>query len=170
MGSPIRKCKDCGAEREDMDDVCCPKCKPRKTRMTRLEEIEARCNAATDGPWEDHNWDKMERPHVVAHKLWNGVDHCNGHFDVPCTFENTSFIAHSRQDIPYLISEIRKRDRALEVAKEALGFYANDDLYWDHREGQPGTFEFFESTIACDEGRTANEALAEIEKVMGEKC
>lgn len=58
-----------------------------------LDEIDATARAATPGPWEHHNWDPMERPHVVAHSLWNGKDSCNGHFDVPCTPGNTAHIA-----------------------------------------------------------------------------
>lgn len=71
--------------------------------MGRIDDIKRRAEAATEGPWEEHNWDVMEKPHVVAPSEHDGKKHCDGHFDVPLTPEDADFIAHSREDIPWLV-------------------------------------------------------------------
>ena len=59
------------------------------------------------------------------------------------------------------------RDEALRVAREALGFYADRDSYY---EGSPGN-EVPEEGFAwqCDMGDKAAEALRQIKELMGEK-
>ena len=95
-----------------MDTFSSPK-GAQTVKKTYLDECLERASKATEGPWEDHNWDMMERPHVVAHSLWNGKDSCNGHFDVPCTPENTEFIAHARTDVPELAKRLKKASHFL---------------------------------------------------------
>ena len=56
----------------------------------RIDEIRARCDAATPGPWE------------LDQDVWHG-DECIAEINRPA---NAAFIAHSRDDIPYLLSEI----------------------------------------------------------------
>ena len=99
------------------------------TPQDRIKEIAERAENATKGKWEDHNWDVMERPHVVAHSLWNGKDTCNGHFDVPCTPENASFIANAKQDIQFLLSHIKRLEESLGIARDGLkdGCYCIDE-------------------------------------------
>lgn len=70
----------------------------------KLEDIRKLCDEATPGPWEHHNWDKMEAPHVVAPTLWDGKSSCDGSFDVPRTYENAAFIAASRTLMPKLLA------------------------------------------------------------------
>ncbi len=73
-----------------------------------LKEVKQRCEAATEGPWEDHNWDVMEKPHVVARTLWDGKSHCDGSFDIPCTKGNAAFVAHARQDVEALRNMVQQ--------------------------------------------------------------
>ena len=69
-----------------------------------LKEIEDRCNKATTGPWKS---------------MIEGRDHTSGdsfimtggediYIDSPLLDNNQDFIANAKQDIPKLISEIRK--------------------------------------------------------------
>lgn len=85
--------------------------------MINLKELRELAVKAMPGPWEHHNWDVMERPHIVAHSLWNGKDHCNGHFDIPCTTHNTEYIAALSPDTTLKLIE------AIEVMTEALWYY-----------------------------------------------
>lgn len=126
------------------------------TTQERIKKIAERVEKATPGEWEEHNWDVMERPHVVAHSLWNGKDTCNGHFDVPCTPENTSFIAHAKQDLPFLLSHIKRIEADLAIARESLEWYS-DGLY-------PGD-ESMVDEINLRSGRRARECLAKLSRV-----
>jgi len=69
-----------------------------------LKEIEERCNKTTKGPWES---------------MIEGRDHTSGdsfimtggediYINNPLFDNNQDFIANAKQDIPKLISEIRK--------------------------------------------------------------
>ena len=69
-----------------------------------LKKIEDRCNKATKGPWKS---------------MIEGRDHTSGdgfimtggediYIDNPLLDNNQDFIANAKQDIPKLISEIRK--------------------------------------------------------------
>jgi hypothetical protein len=97
----------------------------------RLAEIEARAEAATGGPWEVHDVDdwmcmcatyitgqngpdtdlffrtgEPESPHdqIVAVTLLQTPRVC----DHKLSDENSSFIAHARADIPYLLAEVKR--------------------------------------------------------------
>ena len=76
--------------------------------LNYLDEIEARCNAASSGPWIS---------------FIEGIDHTSGSDFIMtgtpeergedielsgATHEDQIFIAHARQDIPALIGEIRR--------------------------------------------------------------
>jgi hypothetical protein len=75
---------------------------------SRLAEIEARANEAEQGPWElsfdDGYYIESERGAIV-----DDIGSAN----------NGYFIAHSREDIPFLLDEI-KRLRGLLVSEDAL--------------------------------------------------
>lgn len=68
--------------------------------MNRIEEIKARCEAATKGPWIKIN-DQL-RHGVTAGLI--GVIHV---YD-----EDADFIAHSREDIPFLLAELDRLTEA----------------------------------------------------------
>lgn len=68
--------------------------------MDRLDEIQARCDAATLGPWEFTPGGAIYHDplKLIAHVLGSGED----------SVSNASFIAHSREDIPYLLAEVKR--------------------------------------------------------------
>ena len=79
----------------------------------RLNEIEARANAATEGPW-----------FVSDDAVW--VDRGEGNADgitgplAPWCFGEADFIAHARADVPWLIEQVRKRDNALRAVLDLI--------------------------------------------------
>ena len=89
--------------------------------MTRLQAITKRCEGATKGEWSAT---KRQRKHMGPfeyefHLGINKVGHTIGEIGEE---SNAEFIAHSREDIPYLLSEIQRLRGALE-------FYATKDNY-----------------------------------------
>lgn len=81
-----------------------------------LEHLKSLCEKATKGPWQDHNWDPMERPHVVADALGGG-SHCRGQADIPATAHDAAFIAASRTAVPELIREVERLRVVVEAAR-----------------------------------------------------
>lgn len=73
--------------------------------MNRLDEIEARANAATEGPWNVF-MDRIDHP---------GRSLVAVAYDVGCD-EDAEFIAHARTDVPALVA----------VARYALSQHAPD--------------------------------------------
>lgn len=71
--------------------------------MDRLEEIRQRTEAATDGPWERFDTPDYAEIHVLGGKE-------AGFLPVALADEayNADFIAHSREDISYLLSEVAR--------------------------------------------------------------
>jgi len=76
-----------------------------------LAAIEARCEKATAGPWEDaghtviqsvNPWDDVI-PSEVSCGAW-----CLGGTPKPVRESDRAFIAHARQDIPALLAEVRR--------------------------------------------------------------
>ena len=90
--------------------------------MNRLNEIEARANAATEGPWfpnrYSEDWevcgelDDNGNPALVASEAV-GVD--------------AEFIAHARTDVPWLLEQVERRDKALEAV---LDLHKEDGHGW----------------------------------------
>lgn len=78
----------------------------------RLAEIEARAQAATDGPWQA----ALDRPsHPSVGDITAPGNHhvvCFGHdYDEYGSIDNVAdaaFIAHARDDIPALLAEVRR--------------------------------------------------------------
>ena len=74
---------------------------------TELNEIEARANAATPGPWEAAGWDV--RTKITA-------DDQRGYLITSCQpsafpengAANTEFLSHARTDVPALVAEVRR--------------------------------------------------------------
>ncbi|EMN5132508.1 hypothetical protein RVV79_005679 [Burkholderia contaminans] len=73
-----------------------------------LNEIEARCKAATPGPWVSY---VEGRDHESGSNfIMTGPEGARGE-DIElsgATVEDQDFIAHARQDIPALLAEIRR--------------------------------------------------------------
>lgn len=80
------------------------------TDEVRLREIEERANAATEGPWLDY--DNVHGAHIVrttdAHGGLNvaAVDLAHAVESFHERNANTAFIAHAREDIPWLLAEV----------------------------------------------------------------
>ena len=62
--------------------------------MNRLNEIEARANAATEGPWEAHG------------SLITSLTAGPGGEVAEASGQDTEFIAHSRTDVPALVAAL----------------------------------------------------------------
>jgi len=75
-------------------------------KMDKLDEIRARCEAATLGPWEY----KTNRHPNLNGTPWGWIDGPAGNM---CwsgyqSRIDADFIAHAREDIPYLLAEIER--------------------------------------------------------------
>ena len=74
----------------------------------KLDEIRQRTEAATDGPWERFDTPDYAEIHVLGGKE-------AGFLPVALAGEayNANFIAHAREDIPYLLSEVDRLNKVL---------------------------------------------------------
>jgi hypothetical protein len=73
--------------------------------LARLDEIEARANAASEGPWSQGDTEEHGSGRDDAVYLPNDDWLC----DPMACVEDAAFIAHARQDIPWLIAQLRAR-------------------------------------------------------------
>ncbi|MFF1348455.1 hypothetical protein ACFVZJ_21170 [Streptomyces sp. NPDC058322] len=77
---------------------------------TRLAEIQARAAAATPGPWQN---DQAELHQAIpgAPEIWVAwIGEALNIDDLPKSNHNAAFIAHAREDIPYLLVQLHQRD------------------------------------------------------------
>ena len=130
------------------------------SEQERLSQIKARCDAATEGPWVMvHGDDEYSMnlycvaPKSIAHKVdteenvaLDGVI-CGTLVQVPKTIghnsnelnevigpkweENADFIAHAREDVPFLLNEIERLNKMIGIAEDALD---SNTLAKVHRE------------------------------------
>ena len=105
----------------------------------RLAEIEARAEAATEGPW--HAWGRgigFELHLGAAAKC--GQIRCedvNGEFRETFKRADAAFIAAARTDVPALLAEVRRlQDAAQAIAAKA----------WDEGYAEGGRGRMWEST------------------------
>ena len=90
--------------------------------MNRLDKIEARADAATKGPWVCVlNGDESEVTYANAPITWD--DHGGEVF----TEGDAEFIAHARTDVPWLLEQVERRDKALEAV---LDLHKEDGHGW----------------------------------------
>jgi len=91
----------------------------------RLTEIEARAEAATEGPWEVARFDYEDG--AINWQVWCGAgtdnDKAHGYncddLWAPNVRKTSEFIAHARTDIPYLLARLRSAERVVEAARRA---------------------------------------------------
>ena len=98
--------------------------------MNRLNEIEARANAATEGPWEaEHHYNRLTGKHVVSEIP--RVAECMGNGDggLDCK-EDAEFIAHARTDVPDMAAALRAVLEVHQDGGESQG-YLDDGSYGD---------------------------------------
>lgn len=104
--------------------------------MNRLSEIKARLDAATPGKWEvEYLGPSEEELNVVAGVSTNGksiIQTDAGYY--PPLQPDANFIAHARDDIPWLIEQIEIATEALEPAIQYLETFVN--LEEDEPEAQ----------------------------------
>lgn len=98
-----------------------------------LDAIEARANAATEGPWIDR-WEHIaDEPEDNQRGIVNGGDETLKSLVVGCTWwdghhlvlrkEDAAFISAARTDVPALVAEVRR----LREAVRELGACRNCD-------------------------------------------
>ena len=107
----------------------------------RLAQIEARANAATEGPWESDEYTEIdpdgfyELSRVIAPDPDDGEDYAIGVVHVGILRNDAAFIAHARTDVPALVAALRA---VLDLHREAR----NDAKLTppcDQCHGEPGT-------------------------------
>lgn len=97
----------------------------------RLAAIEARVEAADDGPW------RVRGPQVDPSWKWAaGVESTSlDPSEVDTTIAevvdapDAEFIAHARTDIPWLVEQVRQRDEVIERVRVALAGHPECDRY-----------------------------------------
>ena len=103
----------------------------------RLDEIRARAEAATPGPWKQG--DINSRGVISRFDVYS--EHA-GYVDVASVWnsEDRDFMAHAREDIPYLLAEV-ERLRSLLAVVECTDQYKNPwnqncpDAFPNERDG-----------------------------------
>ena len=103
--------------------------------MNRLDKIEARANAATEGPWEwegeaKAEWELGANSLVPSRRPDDPVLYGYGYdasgIEVK-TPADAEFIAHARTDVPWLLEQVERRDKALEAV---LDLHKEDGHGW----------------------------------------
>lgn len=87
------------------------------TTADRLAEIQARANAATDGPWEHNGVNGVYTPDGSC------VAITYRHQDQR-RWEDAEFIAAAREDVPWLLDLARKQQAALDAILRLADDYA----------------------------------------------
>ena len=88
----------------------------------RLNEIEARASAATEGPWVYGGKNRIATPVIDVDEADWGGEELSGYAihaqqDTGAwRYADAEFMAHARTDVPWLIEQVRKRDAALQAA------------------------------------------------------
>lgn len=138
--------------------------------MTTIDAIKARCEAATPGPWENGNGEfinaitrigsmaicRVNQPVEVA---WRS-DGSGRTYSVSAQ-PNKNFIAHAREDIPYLLERIAELEGQLaevtQIALDVTGKYETSikmhkitaDLLTASQQRERAAVEDLDSTGTC---------------------
>ena len=67
-----------------------------------IDEIRARAEAATPGPWM---WEEVKYPDEPVHLRFGNCDFVLGRAEF---YRDADFIAHAREDIPYLLDALEQ--------------------------------------------------------------
>lgn len=110
----------------------------------RLDQIEARANAATEGPWEAYRPNPAYRIYEICSTTPQGLDETLAEVAGYNASDDADFIAHARTDVPWLIEQVRKRDAALQAVLD-LHREARNDVDrtppCPHCHGEPGVHD-----------------------------
>lgn len=133
----------------------CEPC-PCDTVTDRLEEIRQRAEAATPGPWRAYgNTVEQEKTgwHQVVGTELTGLPYMT-YERLTTKNEDATFIAHAREDIPYLLAEVERLRAALDTEKEAnvsesvcLCGHRKIDHIYEEGACRPG----YVCALSCDE-------------------
>jgi len=93
-----------------------------------LDAIEARANAATDGPWEPERYFWKRKGYPFGDCWAWGISDSHGEIaaavdDLETTEANAAFIAHARTDVPALVALVRAKQSWIDGAKVDLDGY-----------------------------------------------
>jgi hypothetical protein len=93
---------------------------PQPLSAERLAEIEARADAATDGPWCTDSWEIYQgSEYEPGLSFWIG-ETCRGTADLEQDRADAAFVAAARSDVPALVAEIRRLWDERRSTNEAL--------------------------------------------------
>ena len=99
--------------------------------MSRLDEIKARVEAATPGPWpKDYVYNAIRHISRNCDFIESDIDPEFGWLYGPV--DDPTFIAHAREDIPYLLAEVERLIMRAKTAETAARL----------TEASPSAFEF----------------------------
>jgi hypothetical protein len=128
--------------------------------MDRIDEIRARCGAATPGPWGltgsrkqlvDSRPDQQCGAESIVCDVWSNIA------------GNADFIAHAREDIPYLLSEVEWLNKLAadqeEVYQHALRMLNNEHVRAEKAEKE---IERLNSTWPSYENQMLRKDIAEV--------
>lgn len=92
--------------------------------ITKAKEALERAEKATEGPWEIQDscsWRRIGRtPYQRDGDVLCPTNQTDGHPDLLATRETLAFIAHARQDVPYLARKVIELDAEVERLKMSL--------------------------------------------------
>jgi hypothetical protein len=101
----------------------------------RLAEIQQRADAATEGPWVAHWWG-VESESVDVLVIQDDYESSRQDFE---------FIAHAREDIPFLLAELSRYQAAVQAAIR----FVDQVAAGEHSFGPwPGMGDFFRAEMA----------------------
>ncbi|OZC62752.1 hypothetical protein CH276_14120 [Rhodococcus sp. 06-470-2] len=107
-----------------------------------LEAIEARANAATEGPWGTRVADtgiRSSYPYAWVTKQRGEIATAIVERHQGGTVEDVEFIAHAREDIPALLAAVRERDNTIAKVHELMQSWDNGE-YDDSHQFSPHHF------------------------------
>jgi len=119
--------------------------------LKRIEQIEARTEKATPGPWE---WDEGVLIAADEREIMEWEPEY-------MQWKDMEFIAHSRTDVPWLCELARK---LLAVAEAAQEFH---DAIYNEKNVYETWPDIMESREVYEAGNRLREALAALEEVEG---
>ena len=119
----------------------------------RIDEIRVRCEVATAGPWKDCR--RLDGVPTVANK---NIRICDAYKNNKQQWADAEFIAHAREDIPYLLYRLAEAERQRDTAVKDMTDMANEiesteTCEWCKWYGDDGCQRPGEETRDCFEWR-----------------
>lgn len=103
-------------------------------REQRLRDIEARVEAVTPGPWKSGHYAPTEQVSVYYDQIDEGTS-CIARTTYTIldgseqSISDMNFIAHARQDVPWLLAEVRRLEATLVEMEEKARLFATKCEY-----------------------------------------